>query len=47
VTGLYAGAVRKILVNGSTVLMGTAGTGLWRATFDPALGEVNSTWIHE
>lgn len=47
VTGLYAGSVRKILVDGSTVFMGTAGTGLWRATFDPALGQVNSTWIHE
>jgi len=46
VTGLYAGAVRRILVDGSTVFMGAAGTGLWRATFDPA-GEVNSTWIHE
>jgi hypothetical protein len=47
VTGLYTGAVRKMLVDGSTVFMGTAGTGLWRATFDPALGQVNSTWIHE
>jgi hypothetical protein len=50
VTGLYAGAVRKILVDpaqSNTVFMGTAGTGLWRATFDPATGQVNSTWIHE
>ena len=47
VTGLYAGAVRKILVDGSTVFMGTAGTGLWRAIFDPALGQVNSAWVHE
>ena len=47
VTGLYAGAVRKILVDGSTVFMGTDGTGLWRAIFDPALGQVNSAWVHE
>jgi hypothetical protein len=50
VTGLYAGAVRRMLVDptqNNTVFMGTAGTGLWRATFDPATGAVNSTWIHE
>ena len=54
VTGLYTGAVRRILVDPSpaqnyTVFMGTAGTGLWRANFDPATGEVSpsSTWIHE
>lgn len=47
VTGLYAGSVRRILVDETTVFMGTAGTGLWRAEFDPATGEVNSTWIHE
>jgi hypothetical protein len=51
VTGLYAGAVRRILVdltnNPNTVFFGTAGTGLWRATFDPAGGTVVSGWIHE
>lgn len=50
VTGLYAGAVRRILVDpahSNTVFMGTAGTGLWRANFDPATGSVNSSWIHE
>jgi hypothetical protein len=51
VTGLYAGAVRRILVdltnNPNTVFFGAAGTGLWRANFDPATGFVNSSWIHE
>jgi hypothetical protein len=50
VTGLYAGAVRRMLVDpahSNTVFMGTAGTGLWRANFDPAAGAVNSSWIHE
>ena len=52
VTGLYAGAVRRILVDpihNNLVFMGTAGTGLWRANFDPATGLVapGSSWIHE
>jgi hypothetical protein len=50
VTGLYAGSVRRILVdlpNSNTVFMGTAGTGLWRARFDPATGGSPSTWVHE
>ena len=50
VTGLYAGAVRRVLVDpvqNNTVFLGTAGTGLWRANFDPSTGAVISTWIQE
>ncbi len=45
--GLYAASVRRILVDGSTVFMGTNGAGLWRATFDTAAGAVSSAWTHE
>ena len=50
VTGLYAGSVRRILVdlpNGNTVLMGNNATGLWRATFNSTTGAVSSSWVHE
>jgi hypothetical protein len=46
---LYSSAVRRILVDGTTVLMGTAGNGLWSATFNPATGDLASdtAWVHE
>jgi hypothetical protein len=46
---LYSGSIRRILVDGagpSTVLMGTNGAGLWRASFD-ATGTLSSAWTHE
>jgi hypothetical protein len=47
VTGLYAGAVRRIMKDGTLVFMGTAGTGLWRSTFDVTTGSLSGSWIHE
>lgn len=45
---LYTSSVGRILVEGTTVFMGTHGNGLWRATFDgtgaPAAG---GAWAHE
>jgi len=50
VTGLYAGSVRRVLVDpiqNNLVFLGTAGTGLWRTNFDPATGMTPGTWIQE
>jgi hypothetical protein len=46
---LYGQSVRTMLVDGSSVFMGTNTHGLWRATFDPATGGLVSgtTWSHE
>jgi hypothetical protein len=46
---LYSSAVRRILVDGTTVLMGTAGNGLWSAIFNPATGDLkaDTAWVHE
>jgi hypothetical protein len=46
VTGLYAGAVHRILVDGPLVFMGALATGLWRSSFDVLTGQAG-TWIHE
>jgi hypothetical protein len=45
---LYNAAVRRILVDGTTVFMGTSGAGLWRGTFDSTgkLPAANA-WVHE
>jgi hypothetical protein len=45
---LYNAAVRRILVDGTTVFMGTSGAGLWRGTFDSSgkLPAANA-WVHE
>jgi hypothetical protein len=45
---LYSAAVRRILVDTSnnSVFMGTAGGGLWRATFNSGVPDANG-WIHE
>jgi hypothetical protein len=47
VTGLYAGAIRRVLIDpaqANLVFLGAAGTGLWRSSF--ATGQAG-TWIHE
>jgi hypothetical protein len=47
--GLYNAAVRRILVDGTTVFMGTSGAGLWRGTFESATGKLPAAnaWVHE
>lgn len=45
--GLYTASVGTVLVDGGTVLMGTNGAGLWRATFDTSTGALASAWTHE
>lgn len=46
---LYSAAVRRILIDpGISVFMGTAGGGLWRATFPTGTSTPdNNGWIHE
>jgi hypothetical protein len=46
---LYNAAVRRILVDGTTVFMGTSGAGLWRGTFESATGKLPAAnaWVHE
>ena len=44
---LYAASVGRLLVDSGTVLMGTNGAGLWRATFDTTSGALASAWTHE
>ena len=46
---LYAESVPRILVEGANVFVGTNMTGLWRAVFDTALGQLASgqAWVHE
>jgi hypothetical protein len=43
---LYTTSVRRVLVDGRNVLLGTNGAGLWRATFDTS-GALSGTWTHE
>ena len=47
---LYSAAVRRILVDlvgrDNSVFMGTAGGGLWRASFNNGAPDANG-WIHE
>ena len=46
---LYIESVRRILVDGANVFMGTNGNGLWRAVFDTTLGQLaaGQAWVHE
>jgi len=46
---LYSASVSRIALDGSNVLMGTNGKGLWRAVFDPTTGALASgqSWINE
>jgi hypothetical protein len=46
---LYLESVRTILVDGTTVFMGTNTDGLWRTTFDASTGAIASdaSWTHE
>lgn len=46
---LYTESIGTILVDGTTVFMGTNSEGLWRTTFDPSTGAIStsSAWTHE
>ena len=44
---LYSAAVRRIMVDGTTVFLGTSGAGLWRSTFTASGAPNASGWIHE
>ncbi len=43
---LYSASVRRVLVDGSTVFLGTNGLGLWRASLD-GTGTLVGSWTHE
>ncbi|MGA2977710.1 MAG: hypothetical protein ABSF77_20610 [Spirochaetia bacterium] len=46
---LYTESIGTILVDGTTVFMGTNSEGLWSTTFDPSTGAIStsSAWTHE